>query len=86
MENSGIERNIRLTKDNYFAWSIKVENLLKQRDCWEAAEPGYLDMEDEDFLDSTITSTETKKKNNDRALMAVMLTLSDTFVDYVGCG
>lgn len=73
-----MEKGLKLTDDNYFAWHIKAKALLEQKDCLEAIEPGYGGEE----LFETLTAGERKK--NARALSLILLSVSDKHIDYIG--
>ncbi|KAI5739830.1 hypothetical protein M8J77_023940 [Diaphorina citri] len=36
-----LEKSLKLTDDNYFAWHIKAKALLDQKECLEAVDPGF---------------------------------------------
>ncbi|GLV46205.1 hypothetical protein CBL_10000 [Carabus blaptoides fortunei] len=49
MANSHDEFRIpKLSSDNYHAWSIRTRAALVQKSCWEAIEPGFRDMTNEE--------------------------------------
>jgi Reverse transcriptase (RNA-dependent DNA polymerase)/gag-polypeptide of LTR copia-type/Integrase core domain/GAG-pre-integrase domain len=62
----------RLTSENYHTWSIRARAALVQKGCWEAIDPGFIDMTRDD------------NKNNNRALTFLFLVVEDNYLDDIG--